>query len=246
MPKRGLEEAQGLYTALTRAVVAHSGGRDDPAAISEVSSLCARALESVNDADARVIIRSIETQARLLFSAGGHVDAVAGSLRGADALKFHLFTALSNLRGRLQLLQSAQPSTPELPALKAKKNVHVLVVEDDHDSALSLKKLLQLCGYSVTVAYTCDEGLGAAEEAPPDIVLCDIGLPDCDGYQFATALRRKPGTARTRLIAVTAYGSEEDKRRSREAGFQLHLVKPVKPEDLLRELDRPRNTANGN
>jgi CheY-like chemotaxis protein len=111
---------------------------------------------------------------------------------------------------------------------------------------LSLKKLLQLCGYSVTVAYTCDEGLGAAEETPPDIVLCDIGLPDCDGYQFATALRKKPGTARTRLIAVTAYGSEEDKRRSREAGFHLHLVKPVKPEDLLRELDRPRKTANGN
>jgi len=246
MKKRGLEEAQGIYTALMRTVVAHPGGRDDPEAMSHVSNLCVRAVEAIDDEDARATVRSIETLARLLFSAGGHADAVAGSLRGIDALKFNLLNALSNLRGRLQMLQSAQPSMPELPALKAKKDVHVLVVEDDHDSALSLKKLLELCGYSVTVAYTCDEGLDAVEEALPDIVLCDIGLPDCDGYQFATALRKKAGTARTRLIAVTAYGSEEDKKRSREAGFQLHLVKPVKPEDLLRELDRPRKTANGN
>jgi len=58
-------------------------------------------------------------------------------------------------------------------------------------------------------------------------------------------LRSKPGTARTRLIAVTAYGSEEDQKRSRAAGFQLHLVKPVRPEHLLEELDRPRRSANG-
>jgi CheY-like chemotaxis protein len=173
------------------------------------------------------------------------VDAQAGSLRGVAALKFHLFNALSNLRGRLQMVQQARPSVPELPALEAKKNQRILVVEDDHDSALSLKKLLELCGYAVTIAFTCNEGLEAAEKTPPDIVLCDIGLPDCNGYDFATALRSKPGTARTRLIAVTAYGSEEDKKRSRAAGFQLHLVKPVKPEHLLEELDRPRKTASG-
>jgi CheY-like chemotaxis protein len=246
MPKRNLDEAHNLYAALTRAVVAHPGGRDDPAAMSHASSLCARAVEATNDDDARAIVRHIETLAQLLFSAGGHVDAVAGSLRGVDALKFHLFNALSNLRGRLQVLQFAQPSTPERPALEAKKNVHVLVVEDNQDSASSLRKLLELCGYSVTIAHTCGEGLEAAENAPPDVVLCDIGLPDCDGYEFATALLKNPGTARTRLIAVTAYGSEQDKERSRKAGFHLHLVKPVKPEMLLQELDRPRKTANGN
>jgi len=89
------------------------------------------------------------------------------------------------------------------------------------------------------LAYSGREGLEAAQRTRPDIVLCDIGLPDTDGYEVAAALRTDPATAQARLIAVTAYGGEQDKRRSREAGFHLHLVKPVKPESLLQELDRP-------
>jgi len=242
MTQRDLDQANGLYTALMRAVVAHPGGRDDSAAMSEVSRLCARAVEVVNDLEARVIIRGVESRARLLFSANGHVGVEAGPLQGVAALKFQMLTALSNFRGRLQMLRYA-PSTPELPALKERKNVRVLVVEDDYDSAESLRKLLELCGYSVTVAYTSQEGLEAAEATPPDIVLCDIGLPDGDGYEFAAVLRKQPGTARIKLIAVTARGSEQDEKRSREAGFQLHLVKPVRPERLLKELDRPAKTA---
>jgi CheY-like chemotaxis protein len=244
MTRRDLDQANSLYTALMRAVVAHSGERDDPAAMSQVSSLCARAVDVVNDLEARVIVRGIESLARLLFSADGHVGVESGTLQGVAALKFQIFTALSNFRGRLQMLRYA-PSKPELPALQARKNVRVLVVEDDHDSAQSLRKLLELCGYSVAVAYTTHDGLEAAEKAPPDIVLCDIGLPDSNGYEFAAALRRKPETARTKLIAVTAYGSEQDRKRSREAGFQLHLVKPVKPESLLQELAQPAEGTNG-
>jgi CheY-like chemotaxis protein len=77
------------------------------------------------------------------------------------------------------------------------------------------------------------------------VILCDIGLPDSDGYELAAALRSHPATARARLIAVTAYGGEQDKKRSREAGFQLHLVKPVKPESLLQELDKPAKGESG-
>ena len=131
------------------------------------------------------------------------------------------------------------PSQPEPPALAADKNMRILVVEDDHDSAETLQKLLELCGYSVTVAYSSKEGLEAAARTPPDIVLCDIRLPDSDGYAFAEALRGNPKTARARLIAVTGYGGAQDRKRSREAGFQLHLVKPVKPENLLHELAQP-------
>jgi CheY-like chemotaxis protein len=239
MPKRNLDEALALHDALMQAIVSQPGGRNDAAAMRHVSNLCARAVEAVNDLDARVIIRSIESLARLLFYADGHVGIEAGPLRGVDALKFQIFNALSNLRGRLQVLQNRPPSAPELPALAASKNLRILVVEDNHDSAQSLRKLLELCGYSVTVAYSGREGLEAAQRVRPDIVLCDIGLPDSDGYELAAALRTNPATARARLIAVTGYGGEQDRKRSREAGFQLHLVKPVKPENLLQELDQP-------
>jgi CheY-like chemotaxis protein len=131
------------------------------------------------------------------------------------------------------------PPQPEPPALAADKNMRILVVEDDRDSAEMLQKLLELCGYSVAVAYSSKEGLEAAAKTPPDVVLCDIRLPDSDGYAFAEALRGNPKTARARLIAVTGYGGVQDRKRSREAGFQLHLVKPVKPENLLQELAQP-------
>ena len=102
MPKRELDEAFSLYSALMHAVVAAPGGRNDPAALEHVTSLCTRAVGAVNDLDARVMIRGIEHMARLLFYADGHVGMEAGPLRGIDALKFQIFNALSNLRGRLQ------------------------------------------------------------------------------------------------------------------------------------------------
>ena len=241
MPKRDLDEALNLYAALMRLVVSQPGGRNDIDGMRRLSDVCARAVEIVNDMEARSLIRAVESRAKLLFSEDGHVGVQAGSLEGVAALKFQLYNALSSLRGRLQALRDREPpSKPELPALQARKGARVLVVEDDHDSALSLKKLLEFCGYTVCVACNGREGIEAAQKAPPDVVLCDIGLPDTDGYQLATALRNNPTTARVRLIAVTAYGSEQDKQRSREAGFQLHLVKPVKPERLLEELDKPQ------
>jgi CheY-like chemotaxis protein len=77
----------------------------------------------------------------------------------------------------------------------------------------------------------------------PDVVLCDIGLPGLDGYGVAGALRRDPTTAMAHLIAVTGYGQEEDRRRSRQAGFDHHLTKPVDPHDLRQLLARPFSTS---
>jgi len=135
--------------------------------------------------------------------------------------------------------QPAFSTNPELPALAAKRTLRILVVEDNRDAAQMLAQFLRLSGYAVTVAYSSGEGLEAARKILPDIVLCDIGLPDGDGYMFAQALRENPQTAGARLIAVTARNREEDKQRSRDAGFQSHLVKPVRPESLLRELGKP-------
>ena len=120
----------------------------------------------------------------------------------------------------------------EAPAQPAAHGSRVLVVEDNRDAADSLKMLLRLMGHDTRVAYTGPEGLKTATEWVPDLVLCDIGLPGLDGYGVARALRMDPKTNHLRLLALTGYGSDEDRRLSREAGFDEHLTKPVAPQVL--------------
>src|SRR5262245_66525539 len=120
---------------------------------------------------------------------------------------------------------------------KTDKLLRILVVEDNRDAADSLRLLLELSGHEVAVAYSGDNGVQAAEQYQPDVVLCDIGLPGLDGYGVARKLRDNPTTAKARLIDVTAYGQDEDRRRSHEAGFEQHLVKPVDPDALQRVLN---------
>ncbi|HYL06240.1 MAG TPA: ATP-binding protein [Thermoanaerobaculia bacterium] len=103
----------------------------------------------------------------------------------------------------------------------------VLVVEDNIDTAETLRDLLELSGFEVEIACSGGDGVAAAREFHPDVVLCDLGLPGMNGYEVASALRRDPATAPLRLIALTGYGGDEDRRRSREAGFDIHLTKPV-------------------
>jgi CheY-like chemotaxis protein len=90
----------------------------------------------------------------------------------------------------------------------------VIIIEDNRDAAAILRLLLDLYGYEMRVAYTGPEGVRLAQQWPPEVVLCDIGLPGLDGYGVATALRQHPATAQARLIAVTAYGSDTDRQRS--------------------------------
>jgi CheY-like chemotaxis protein len=127
------------------------------------------------------------------------------------------------------------------PAATARTSgrLRILVVEDNQDAADSLRMLLELCGHEVAVAYSGPSGVTMARERPPDVLLCDIGLPGLDGYGVAGELRRHPTTAAARLIAVTAYGTEEDRRKTREAGFERHLVKPVDPASLVSLLAVP-------
>jgi two-component system CheB/CheR fusion protein len=114
--------------------------------------------------------------------------------------------------------------------------LRVLVVEDDRDTAESLRTLLDLCGYYVVVARTSQQGIEAARKLEPHIVLCDIGLPDSDGYVVGSILRQSGHASGARLIAVTGYGQPKDRLRALAAGFDQHLVKPVDPKTLLREL----------
>jgi CheY-like chemotaxis protein len=108
----------------------------------------------------------------------------------------------------------------------------VLVVEDNRDAAESLKLLLTLWGHEVECTATGPAGLAAFDSRRPEVVVCDIGLPGgMDGYGVARAIRAAAG-AQPYLIALTGYGQEEDQRRAYDAGFDVHLTKPVDPEQL--------------
>jgi CheY-like chemotaxis protein len=252
-----LDEARALHAALLEMFVAHTGGKSNPEALARVLHLCDLAIREVDDLECRLSLRGIKSYASLLFSDDGHAGIEAGSVSGLDFLRLRISNDLSAFRGRLNAIeqerlrqqalaferrrkQQAEPralSSEHFPAVPAKRPLKVLVVEDNRDAAESLRRLLYLSGYEVSLAYTGQDGLRTAKLLHPDVILCDIGLPDSNGFVVAGALRNDPDTAGTRLIAVTAYGADEDRRRARAVGFDLHLVKPVDPEVLLEKLE---------
>jgi len=103
----------------------------------------------------------------------------------------------------------------------------VLVVDDNRDSATSLALLMKYLGHTVETAFDGPAALATAAKFNPAIVLLDIGLPGLNGYDVARSLRQDPLLKNVVLIAQTGWGQEEDRRKSREAGFDGHLVKPV-------------------
>jgi len=137
---------------------------------------------------------------------------------------------------RLPVLPQAPPAGPDSPGSPLRRTPEqpcaspsrrVLVVDDSISTAQSMSALLQLEGHDARVAYDGPKALETAAAFHPEVVLLDIGMPGMNGYQVAKQLRQMPGLEQTLLVAITGYGQEEDSRRSREAGFQHHLVKPV-------------------
>jgi CheY-like chemotaxis protein/anti-sigma regulatory factor (Ser/Thr protein kinase) len=103
----------------------------------------------------------------------------------------------------------------------------ILVVDDNRDAAEALSELLQIRGHETRTAFDGLEALQIAEAFRPEVVLLDIGLPKLNGYEVAQQLRREPWARSITLIALTGWGQDDDRRRTREAGFDAHLVKPV-------------------
>lgn len=124
-------------------------------------------------------------------------------------------------------------AVPSPPASRRR----LLVVDDNRDSADTLAILLSAMGHDVKTAYDGREAIELAAHYQPQAVLLDIGLPGMNGYDVARALKSASSDAPMVLVAVSGYGQEEDRRRSREAGFDHHLVKPVAPADLARIID---------
>jgi CheY-like chemotaxis protein len=113
----------------------------------------------------------------------------------------------------------------------------VLVVDDNRDAGETLAMLVRLAGHEARVAHDGAAALELFRASRPDIVLLDIELPHgMSGHEVALRIAREPGAERVMLVAVTGYGQQEDRERSREAGFHLHLVKPVDPRELERVL----------
>lgn len=115
--------------------------------------------------------------------------------------------------------------------------LNVLVVDDNPDAAESLALVLRAAGHDARVAWNGLDALDIARESPPDVVLLDLGMPCMNGYETAHRFRADPATRSAMLVAVTGWGSEEDRKRTQAAGFVRHLVKPVDPDQLLALLD---------
>jgi CheY-like chemotaxis protein len=154
---------------------------------------------------------------------GGRVEAFsAGPSRGSEFV-VHL-PALAE--------PQQQPANGAARTPDKRRLCRVLVVDDNADAARSLSMLLEMNGHEV---HTCHDGpsaLRAAEAFGPEVVLLDIGLPGMDGFEVARRLREQTVPQQPLLVALSGYGQAEDQRRSREAGFDHHLVKPADPEVL--------------
>ena len=136
--------------------------------------------------------------------------------------------------------QMADVNSAPAPAVKTTpQRFRILVVDDNHDSALSLAMMLSIMGHETRTAHDGESAVSTAESFLPEVVLLDIGLPKLNGYEVAQRIRENDWGQSMFLIAVTGWGQEEDRQRSSEVGLNVHMVKPVEPaalERLLAEL----------
>jgi CheY-like chemotaxis protein/two-component sensor histidine kinase len=137
-----------------------------------------------------------------------------------------------------------QPPVPAVSKPAATISRRILVVDDNRDSAKTMAMLLKVTGHQTQIAYDGLEAVEAAESFRPEVVLLDIGLPKLNGYETAVAIRQQPWGKDMLLVALTGWGQDDDRQKSKDAGFDAHLVKPVEHSVLAKLLaDSPRQPA---
>jgi PAS domain S-box-containing protein len=162
---------------------------------------------------------------RLVELHGGTIEAYSEGLGKGSEFAVHLPTLLTGASAAEEAAAGEGP-----PARR--RSLRVLAVDDSEDTAEMMKALLEMDGHVVQTAGSGPAALAAAAAQHPDVIILDIGLPGLDGYQVARHLRADPALRDVALIAASGYGQEGDLQRSREAGFDRHLVKPLDPREL--------------
>jgi PAS domain S-box-containing protein len=162
---------------------------------------------------------------------GGRVDAFSAGIGRGSEFVVRLPAAEPPTAAEKKAESVAAIETPP-------RGLRVLLVDDNADSADGLGMLLELQGHDIRVAYDGETALETALRFRPHVALLDIGMPLMDGYELARRLRSTPETRDVLLVAMTGWGQEEDQRKSREAGFAHHLVKPFEPSTLEKLLAR--------
>lgn len=158
---------------------------------------------------------------RLVGMHGGTIVAESGGTGAGSTFTIRLPAAAAPSQNIS--VASSEISSRSLPGRR------VLVVDDNTDGADLLAMMLELSGHQTRIAYSGLEALETAADFRPEVIFLDIGLPGLNGYEVARRFRATPALSPMLLVALTGWGSEEDRRRSKEAGFDIHLTKPVEP-----------------
>ncbi|WP_367874513.1 response regulator [Luteolibacter sp. Populi] len=195
--------------------VADNGAGIDPELLPRVFGLFVQGSRTIDRTNDGLGIGLTIVQ-RLVQLHGGTIEAHSAGLgKGSE------FTI------RLSRLAGYQPSSAAKPATADTHALKVLIVDDNRDSADSMGMLLEIGGHTVRIVHHGVDAIATAAEFLPQAVLLDIGLPGMDGFEVARQLRLNPELKTAFLIAVTGYGSDEDRHRAKNAGFDEHLVKPA-------------------
>jgi signal transduction histidine kinase/CheY-like chemotaxis protein len=165
---------------------------------------------------------------RLVELHGGSLEAHSAGLGQGSELVVRLPAVLEQPRPQPPAEPADEPAAPN--------RRRILVVDDNPDSAESLATLLSLKGNETHTASDGQEAVEAAARLQPDVILLDIGMPNMNGYEACRRIRQQPGGDGVVIIALTGWGQDEDRRRSSEAGFDEHLVKPLDPAVLMKLL----------
>jgi len=134
------------------------------------------------------------------------------------------------------VVEASKPQASGEEEKPVRSSLRILVVDDNEDSADTLAMMLRVMGNDSRTAYDGQEGVDVAGAFRPDVILLDIGLPMLNGYEACRSIREQSWGKGVVLIAVTGWGQDEDRRRSHEAGFDHHMVKPVDPKALMKML----------